>query len=73
MTKIWDYTFNEKLRVEATEAKILSTEPTFNTSSNRAYFLEQMFEKNHFSAAALAASAQCSLYQQGTCLACYEC
>lgn len=45
MEKIWDYTFNKKLKVDPFEHPILVTEAPMNPKVNREKITEIMFEK----------------------------
>jgi len=62
---IWDYTFNNKLKIDPTEHKILLTEPPMNPSKNKEKMLETMFEKYQFPQAHVAIQAVLVLYAQG--------
>lgn len=62
---IWDYTFNEKLKIDPSECKILLTEPPSNPIENRKKMLETMFEKYGFQGAYVAIQAILTLYAQG--------
>ncbi|EMR11597.1 hypothetical protein PNEG_00040 [Pneumocystis murina B123] len=48
MQYIWDYTFNEKLKVDTRDRKILLTEPPMNPLANREKMCEVMIEKYDF-------------------------
>jgi len=65
MEYIWDYTFEEKLKINPTECKILLTEPPLNPIANRKKMLEVMFEKYNFSGCYVAIQAILTLYAQG--------
>jgi len=62
---IWDYTFNEKLKIDPRERKILLTEPPMNPDKNREKMLEAMFETYQFPYAHVAIQAVLVLYAQG--------
>ncbi|KTW29392.1 hypothetical protein T552_01345 [Pneumocystis carinii B80] len=48
MQHLWDYTFNEKLKVDTRDRKILLTEPPMNPLANREKMCEVMIEKYGF-------------------------
>jgi len=62
---IWDYTFNEKLKVDTRQCKILLTEPPLNPHKNRQLMLQKMFEKYQFQGVYVAIQAILTLYAQG--------
>ncbi len=62
---IWDYAFNEKLRVNPSEHKIMLTEAPGNKLTNKRRMLEAMFEKYGFRGAKVSMQALCSLAAQG--------
>jgi len=62
---VWDYTFDQKLKIRPEECKILLTEPPLNPKSNRQKMLEVMFEKYKFKAAYVSIQAMLTLYAQG--------
>jgi len=62
---IWDYTFNEKLKIKPEDCKILLTEPPLNPHKNRQLMLQKMFEKYKFKAVYVAIQAILTLYAQG--------
>jgi actin-related protein 2 len=62
---IWDYTFNEKLKIKPEECKILLTEPPLNPHKNRQLMLQKMFEKYKFKGVYVAIQAILTLYAQG--------
>ena len=45
MLHVWDYTFQEKLKIQPRDCKILLTEPPLNPLKNREKMIETMFEK----------------------------
>ncbi|RKP11143.1 actin family [Thamnocephalis sphaerospora] len=65
MRHVWDYTFNEKLRVDTKDAKILLTEPPMNPLKNREKMAEVMFEEYGFQGVYVAIQAVLTLYAQG--------
>jgi actin-related protein 2 len=65
MEYIWDYTFQEKLKIDPSDTKILLTEPPLNPVNNRKKMLEVMFEKYNFSGVYVAIQAILTLYAQG--------
>lgn len=68
MKLLWDYTFDEKLRVSTRGRKILLTEPPMNPKANRQRMAEVMFEQYGFQGVYVAIQAVLTLYAQGTCL-----
>eukprot|EP01129_Flabellula_baltica_P014912 TRINITY_DN72_c0_g1_i1.p2 TRINITY_DN72_c0_g1~~TRINITY_DN72_c0_g1_i1.p2 ORF type:complete len:402 (-),score=118.13 TRINITY_DN72_c0_g1_i1:69-1274(-) len=62
---IWDYTFQEQLKVDTAGKKILLTEPPLNPLKNRQKMLEVMFEKYQFGGVYVAIQAILTLYAQG--------
>jgi len=62
---VWDYTFNEKLKVNPSECKILLTEPPGNPLKNRERLCKIMFEKYGFNSVYVAIQAVLTLYAQG--------
>jgi actin-related protein 2 len=65
MMYVWDYTFDQKLKIKPEECKILLTEPPLNPKNNRQKMLEVMFEKYKFRAAYVSIQAMLTLYAQG--------
>eukprot|EP01121_Diplochlamys_sp_Union-15-3_P001867 TRINITY_DN1161_c0_g1_i3.p1 TRINITY_DN1161_c0_g1~~TRINITY_DN1161_c0_g1_i3.p1 ORF type:complete len:394 (-),score=70.09 TRINITY_DN1161_c0_g1_i3:68-1249(-) len=65
MIHVWNYTFNEKLKIKPAECKILLTEAPLNPIENRKKMLEVMFETYGFKAAYVAIQAILTLYAQG--------
>lgn len=65
ITHICDYSFNEKLKINLQECKILLTEPAMNPLLNRQTMVETMFEKYHFKGVRVAVQAVLTLYAQG--------
>lgn len=66
MKLLWDYTFQEKLRVDTHGRKILLTEPPMNPVKNRERMAEVMFEEYGFGGIYVAIQAVLTLYAQGT-------
>ena len=62
---VWDYTWNEKLKINPSECKILLTEPPMNPKANREKMVQTMFEKYGFQACYIAIQAVLTLYAQG--------
>jgi len=65
MASVWDYTFNERLKIKPEEHKILLTEPPMNPKDNQKKILEHMLEKYQFEAAKVSIQAMLVLYAQG--------
>jgi len=65
MQYVWDYTFQEKLKVNPSECKIMLTEAPLNPVANRKKMAEVMFEKHGFKAAYVSIQAVLTLYAQG--------
>lgn len=65
MGHLWDYTFNERLKIDPKEHKVLLTEPPMNPTKNKEKMLENMFEKYGFDAAKVSIQAMLVLYAQG--------
>eukprot|EP00163_Fabomonas_tropica_P005561 TRINITY_DN1511_c0_g1_i2.p1 TRINITY_DN1511_c0_g1~~TRINITY_DN1511_c0_g1_i2.p1 ORF type:complete len:393 (+),score=130.04 TRINITY_DN1511_c0_g1_i2:548-1726(+) len=73
MYHLWDYTFNEKMGIDASErasTKIMLTEPPMNPKRNREQMIEAMFEKYGFGACYIAIQAVLTLYAQGLMTGC---
>jgi len=64
---IWDYTFEERLKVDPADHKILLTEPPMNPKRNKEQMLQFMFETYNCPAAKVAIQAMLVLYAQGLC------
>lgn len=62
---VWDYAFNEKLKINPRECKILLTEAPMNPHQNRQKMVEAMFEKYQFEGVYVAIQAVLTLYAQG--------
>jgi actin-related protein 2 len=65
MRHLWDYTFNEKLRVDPAGRKVLLTEPPMNPRQNRQRMVQVMFEEYGFGGVYVAIQAVLTLYAQG--------
>ncbi|KAK2464038.1 hypothetical protein APHAL10511_003982 [Amanita phalloides] len=69
MKLLWDYTFFDKLRLDAERdvhgRKIMLTEPPMNPRANRVRMCEVMFEDYGFGGAYVAVQAVLTLYAQG--------
>ncbi|KAG6095275.1 Arp2/3 complex subunit, actin nucleation center [Claviceps sp. LM220 group G6] len=64
MQHLWDYTFNEKLKVDTNGQKILLTEPPMNPLKNREQMCEVMFDRYGFGGVYVAIQAVLALYAQ---------
>lgn len=71
MKHLWDYTFEEKLRVDPIGRKVLLTEPPMNPKQNRVRMCQVMFEEYGFGGVYIAIQAVLTLYAQGTHRPCY--
>jgi actin-related protein 2 len=65
MKHLWDYTFNEKLRIDVRDRKVLLTEPPMNPRANRQKMCQVMFEEYGFGGVYIAIQAVLTLYAQG--------
>lgn len=65
MQYVWDYTFNEKLKIKPNDCKIMLTEAPMNPQQNRKKMAEVMFETYGFKAVYVAIQAVLTLYAQG--------
>jgi len=65
MMQIWDYTFNDKLKIDPKECKIMLTEAPLNPAQNRKKMVQIMFEKYGFHSVYVAIQAVLVLYAQG--------
>jgi actin-related protein 2 len=65
MEHVWNYTWNEKLKINPTECKVLLTEAPMNPQQNRQKMVEIMFEKYGFQGVYVAVQAVLVLYAQG--------
>eukprot|EP01110_Echinostelium_bisporum_P012314 TRINITY_DN679_c0_g1_i1.p1 TRINITY_DN679_c0_g1~~TRINITY_DN679_c0_g1_i1.p1 ORF type:complete len:391 (-),score=161.67 TRINITY_DN679_c0_g1_i1:91-1263(-) len=62
---VWDYAFQEKLKINPRDCKILLTEAPMNPQQNRQKMVETMFEKYQFEGVYVAIQAVLTLYAQG--------
>lgn len=65
MKHLWDYTFDEKLKVDVRGRKVLLTEPPMNPRANRQKMCQVMFEEYGFGGVYVAIQAVLTLYAQG--------
>lgn len=65
MKLLWDYTFDEKLKVDPKGRKVLLTEPPMNPKVNRQRMCQVMFEEYGFDGVYVAIQAVLTLYAQG--------
>jgi len=65
MRHVYDYTFNEKLKIDPHEHKILLTEPPMNPIENKKKMVENMLEHYEFSHTKVSIQAMLVLYAQG--------
>lgn len=65
MEHVWEYTWNERLKINPTECKVLLTEAPMNPLKNREKMVEVMFEKYGFRGVYVAVQAVLVLYAQG--------
>ena len=65
MKHLWDYTFDEKLKVDPRGRKVLLTEPPMNPKVNRQRMVQVMFEEYGFQGVYVAIQAVLTLYAQG--------
>jgi len=66
MKHLWNYTFDEKLKVNPQGRKVLLTEPPMNPKVNRQRMCQVMFEEYGFQGVYVAIQAVLTLYAQGT-------
>lgn len=65
MEDLWSYIFEEKLKIDPQDRKILLTEPPGNPLANRIHMCEVMFEKFKVEGVYVATQAVLALYAQG--------
>lgn len=65
MHQVWDYTWNEKLKIDPRECKLMLTEAPMNPTQNRKKMLQVMFEEYGFKSCYIAIQAVLTLYAQG--------
>lgn len=65
MEHLWNYTFDEKMKINTSGRKILLTEPPMNPLKNREQMCDVMFEKYNFGGVYVAIQAVLALYAQG--------
>ncbi|KAF9357452.1 Arp2/3 complex subunit, actin nucleation center [Mortierella sp. AD094] len=65
MRHLWDYTFNEKLKIDPRDTKIMLTEPVMNPKANREKMVQCMLEEYGFQGVYVAIQAVLTLYAQG--------
>ncbi|KAF9163022.1 Arp2/3 complex subunit, actin nucleation center [Actinomortierella ambigua] len=65
MKHLWDYTFNDKLKIDPRDTKIMLTEPPMNPKANREKMVETMLEEYGFQGVYVAIQAVLTLYAQG--------
>lgn len=65
MTLLWKYCFQEKLKIDPQESKLLLTESPNNTTKNREKTVEIMFEEFGFHGLYIAVQSILTLYAQG--------
>lgn len=65
MKLLWDYTFDQKLKVDPRGRKVLLTEPPMNPKVNRQRMCQVMFEEYGFDGVYVAIQAVLTLYAQG--------
>lgn len=67
MKHLWDYTFDEKFKINPQGRKVLLTEPPMNPKVNRQRMCQVMFEEYGFQGVYVAIQAVLTLYAQGAC------
>lgn len=65
MQHLWNYTFNERMKIDPKEYKIMLTEPPSNPKENKVKMCTHMFETYGFEAAKVSIQAMLVLYAQG--------
>ncbi|KCV71634.1 actin-like protein 2-A [Fonticula alba] len=65
MEHVWKHTFEDVLKIDPRDSKILLTEPAMNPLRNRELMVKTMFEKYQFHSVHVAIQAVMTLYAQG--------
>ena len=65
MTHLYNYTFEERLKIDPSEHKIMLTEAAMNPKKNREKLVELMFETFNFQGVHCSIQAVLTLYAQG--------
>mmetsp|Transcript_21478 Transcript_21478/g.29855 ORF Transcript_21478/g.29855 Transcript_21478/m.29855 type:complete len:393 (-) Transcript_21478:228-1406(-) len=65
MHHVWNHTFNEVLKIDPSECRILLTDPPLNPLKNREQMVATMFETYGFQGAFIQVQAVLTLYAQG--------
>jgi len=65
MNHLWKYTFEEKMKINPADHKILLTEPPMNPKKNRELMVSHMLDTYGFDACAVSIQAILVLYSQG--------
>jgi len=65
MQHVWKYTWEEKLKIDPSQCKIMLTEAPLNPDKNRQQMIQIMFETYGFLAAYISIQAVLTLYAQG--------
>eukprot|EP00899_Mesostigma_viride_P019261 jgi/Mesvir1/27336/Mv07152-RA.2 len=65
MEHVWNHTFENILKIDPKECKILLTDPPLNPVKNREKMLQTMFEKYNFAGVFIQVQAVLTLYAQG--------
>lgn len=65
MRHLWNYTFDEMLKIDPRDSKILLTEAPMNPKQNREKMAEIMFEEYGFQGIYVAIQAVLTLFAQG--------
>lgn len=65
MRHLWNYTFDEQLKIDPRDSKILLTEAPMNPKQNREKMAEIMFEEYGFQGIYVAIQAVLTLFAQG--------
>eukprot|EP00976_Prorocentrum_cordatum_P105290 1194216-Prorocentrum_minimum.AAC.1 len=65
MHHVWNHTFNDVLKIDPSECRILLTDPPLNPTKNREQMVQTMFETYGFQGAFIQVQAVLTLYAQG--------